>query len=194
MIKVQPATPGAKLPEKLVVRVTVANGIGEPRSFAAQSAGNGVFRVKVTPVPRDPDRQVDLDVRSPSGRVLQVQVKDGTVKVGDTKFMLSDLRVLNGVPAPRAQTARGQLVFGPILGLGKVKTQVGNKTVTIDLNQASQIVKAACSACHSRRCRRSRRFVEVKQGSKVLATVLKRADLTWCPAPLDGGRRPGRTS
>ena len=71
---------------------------------------------------------------------MQVQVKDGEVKVGDTRFMLSDLRILVGGPAPRAHTARGPVAFGPILGLGKVKTRVGKKTVTIDLNQASQII------------------------------------------------------
>ena len=51
-IKVQPATPAARLPEKLSVNVKVANGTGEPRAFAAQAVGNGVFKVKVTPVPR----------------------------------------------------------------------------------------------------------------------------------------------
>ena len=61
-IKVQPPTPEAKLPEKLSVNVTLAIGVGEPRVFTAQSAGNGIFKVKVTPVPRDPERQVSLDV------------------------------------------------------------------------------------------------------------------------------------
>ena len=101
-IKVQPPTPDAKLPDKLSVNVTVANGIGEPRSFAAQSAGNGIFKVKVTPVPRDPDRQVALDVRSPNGQVIPVQIRDSDVKVGDAKFMLSDLRLLIGGSTPRA--------------------------------------------------------------------------------------------
>jgi len=132
-------------------------------------------------VPRDPDRQVGLDVRSPNGRVVQVQVKDLDVKVGNTKFMLSDLRVLDGAPAPRAQTARGQMVFGPILGLGKVKTRVGNKTVTIDLNQASQIIVHPLGSPQPVQAVEA--LVEVKQGSKVLATVLKRTDLTGAPAP-----------
>ena len=79
-IKVLPAKPDAKLPEKLTVSVTVADGIGEPRKFAAQSVGNGLFRVKVTPVPLDPDRKVDLEVRFASGQQLQFQVKDGPVR------------------------------------------------------------------------------------------------------------------
>ena len=71
--------------------------------------------MKVTPVPRDPERLVGLDVRAPNGQV--VHVKDGDVKVGDAKFMLSDLRLLIGGSSPRAQTTRGQMVVGPILGL-----------------------------------------------------------------------------
>ncbi len=105
-IKVQPATPGARLPDKLSVSVKVANGIGDPRVFAAQPAGNGVFKVKVTPVPRDPDRLVDLEVRSPNGQVIPVQVKDVDVKVGDIRFMLSDLRLLIGAPSPCANGPR----------------------------------------------------------------------------------------
>jgi hypothetical protein len=116
-IKVQPPTPTAKLPEKLSVNVTLATGVGEPRALTAQSAGNGIFKVKVAPVPRDPDRQVGLDVRSPNGQVIQVHVRDSDVKVGDAKFMLSDLRLLIGGSSPRAQTTRGQMVVGPILGL-----------------------------------------------------------------------------
>jgi hypothetical protein len=180
-IKVQPPTPVAKLPDKLSVNVRITNGIGEPRAFAAQSAGNGIFKVKVTPVPRDPDRQVALDVRSASGQAVQVQIKDGDVKVGDQRLMLSDLRVLYGGQVPRAMTSRGQMVVGPIVGLGKVRTRVAKKAVTIDLNQASQITvrpldpPAPVQAVEA--------LVEVKQGSKVLATVLKRADLGGAPRP-----------
>ncbi len=178
-IKVQPPTPEAKLPEKLSVNVTLAIGVGEPRVFTAQSAGNGIFKVKVTPVPRDPERQVSLDVRAPNGQVTQVQVRDSDVKVGNAKFMLSDLRLLIGGTSPRAQTARGQMVVGPILGLGTVKTKSGKKTVMIDLNQASQIMvqpldpPAPVQAVEA--------LVEARQGSKVLASVVKRAELAGAP-------------
>ena len=56
-IKVLPPKPDAKLPEKLAVTVTVADGISEPRTIPAQSIGNGEFRVKVTPVPGEPDQK-----------------------------------------------------------------------------------------------------------------------------------------
>ncbi|MFI5459892.1 MAG: S1C family serine protease [Isosphaerales bacterium] len=189
-IKVQPATPEAKLPDKLSVNVTVANGIGEPHVFTAQPVGNGVFKVKVTPVPRDHERQVGLDVRSPNGQAVQVQVKDGDVKVGAARFMLSDLRILFGGPAPRAQTARGRVVFGPIIGLGKVKTRVGKKTVTIDLNLASQIIVHPLGSPPPVQAVEA--LVEAKQGSKVLATVLKRADLGGAPGPGAVAVRVGR--
>ena len=102
-IKVQPSTPGASLPAPLSVEVKVNNGTGEPRSYTAQPVGDGVFKVKVTPVPRDPDRKVDLDVRFPNGQTAQVQVKDQDVAVARVKFMLSDLRFLFGAPAPRGR-------------------------------------------------------------------------------------------
>ena len=109
----------AKLPEKLSVNVILANGVGEPREFAAQSAGNGIFKVKVTPVPRDPDRQVGLDVRSPNGQVIPVQVRDSDVKVGDARFMLSDLRLLIGGSTPRAQRRGDRWWSARSLGWGR---------------------------------------------------------------------------
>jgi hypothetical protein len=189
-IKVQPPTPAAKLPEKLSVAVTVANGVGEPQTFVAQSAGNGVFKVKVTPVPRDPDRKVDLDVRFPAGPSVQVPVKDSYVSVGGARFMLSDLLFLYGAPAPRALTRRQQMVSGPILGLGKVRIKVGKKTATVDLNEATQISVRTLNPPAPVQAVEA--LIEVKQGSKLLATVLKRAVLDGAPTSPPVATRIGR--
>ncbi len=105
-IKVLPPTPAARLPEKLAVAVTIANGIGPPRTVAATSVGNGVFKVKVTPVPREPESRVVLDVRFPNGQSAEVEVNDTDVMVGTTKFVLSDLQFLFGGPAPARKPAR----------------------------------------------------------------------------------------
>jgi WD40 repeat protein len=189
-IKVQPPMPQAKLPEKLTVEVKIVHDLDQPRTYKAQPLGDGVFKVNVTPVPRDPDRKVDLDVRFPNGQATQVQVKDGDVKVGNTKFMLSDLQFLFGGPSPRAHTNRGQLAFGPILGLGKVRKRVGTKTVTIDLNEASQITVRPLDP--PRPVQAIEALVEAKQGTSVLASVLKRADLSGAPAPTAVAVRIGR--
>ncbi len=178
-IKVQPPTPTARLPEGLAVVVKLATGPDEVRTVTAQPVGNGVFKAKVTPVPRDPDRKIELEVRSRSGETLRVQVKDGDVKVGGKRFMLSDLQMLYGGTSPRAHTSRGQVAYGPIVGLGKVKTKAAKKSLTIDLNRATQINVRPLDPPPPVQAVEA--MVELKQGTKVLATVHKRADLSGAP-------------
>jgi hypothetical protein len=72
-IRVQPPTPVAKLPERLSVAVTIADGAGEPRSYTAQPAGGGTFTATVTPVPRDPERVVQKSSVTPR-RVESIEV------------------------------------------------------------------------------------------------------------------------
>jgi S1-C subfamily serine protease len=189
-IKVLPSKPDAKLPEKLSVSVTVADGISEPRTIPAQAIGNGEFRVKVTPVPGDPDQKVELDIRFPNGQTAQVQVKDAVVKVGNVRFLLSDLQLLFGGATPRAHPRRGGIAQGPIAGLGKVKTKVGKKTVTIDLNEAVQITVRPLKPPPPVQAVEA--LVQAKQGSRVLATVLKRAELGGAPVPRALAVRVGR--
>ena len=129
----------------------------------------------------NPIKSVELDVRFPNGQMVQVQVKDGVVKVGNAKFVMSDLQFLFGGATPRVHTRRGGMAQGPIVGLGKVKTKVGKKTVTIDLNEASQITVRPLKPPQPVQAVEA--LVEAKQGTKVLATVLKRAEL--------GGARAG---
>ena len=84
------------------------------------------------------------------------------------------------------------MVVGPILGLGTVKTKSGKKTVMIDLNQASQIMvqpldpPAPVQAVEA--------LVEARQGSKVLASVVKRAELAGAPVSRGVAVRIGPTS
>lgn len=180
-IKVQPPTPLARLPERLSVTVTIANGVGAPRSFTAQAIGDGLFRVKVTPVPHDPDLKVHLDVRFPDGRAVEVEAKDRTVSVGGVRYLLSDLQTLFGGSVPRAFPRRGPAAVGPITGLGRTKILVGKKSVTVDLDEASQILVRPLDAPPT--IRTIEALVEAKQGTKVLATVLKKADFAGTPAP-----------
>jgi hypothetical protein len=178
-IKVQPPTPVAKLPEGLSVVIKLATGPDDVRTATAVPVGGGVFRAKVIPVPRDPGRKVDLDIRFPGGGMYHVAVKDSDVRVGGARLMLSDLRMLFGEPSPRAFTARGQFFSGPILGLGKVKSKVGKKVVTIDLNEASQINVQPLGPPQPVQVVEA--LVEARQGGRVLASVHKRANLSGAP-------------
>ncbi len=187
-IKVLPPTPVSRLPEKLSVVVKLATGPENVRTLTAQPVGGGVFMVKVTPVPRDPDRKVELDAKFPTGEAYHFEVKDGDVKVGRQSFMLSDLRMLFGWPSPRAHTSRGQVAYGPITGLGKVKVKAGKKTVTIDLNRASLINARPLGPPQPVQAVEA--VVEARQGSRVLATVHKRANLEGVP-PIAGQVAPG---
>ena len=91
-IKVQPATPGLKLPEKLSVEVTVANGIGEPAHLPSPARRRRGLSREGHSVPRDPDRMVELAATFPNGQTIVVQVKDGDVQAGGVKFLLSDCK------------------------------------------------------------------------------------------------------
>jgi hypothetical protein len=180
-IKVKPATPEARLPQKLTVEVKIINDDGPAQTYKAQSIGGGDYKVKVTPVPRDPARKVELDVQLARGQRFQVEVKDDTLKVGGQRFLLSDLRVLIGGASPRAVLAQGGIANGPIVGLGKVKRKMGSRTVTVDLNDATQIAVRALDPPPPVRVVAA--LVEVKQGNEVLANVVKKAELAGAPRP-----------
>jgi hypothetical protein len=218
-IRVQPPTPVAKLPEKLSVAVTVSNKGGEPRTYKAQPAGTGTFKVTLAPVPRDPERKVGLTAWDGSTFLYEVLVKDDDVRVGDKKFRLSDLRFLYGGSSPRVQTSKGDTVSGPIRGLGKVKAKVlqrsakvdrtqapklpffGGLTVakyetkTVDLNRAPKITVTQLQPPGP--VQEVEALVEAKQGSKVLAMLRQRTKLTVAtasvarptPPPASGGFR-----
>lgn len=70
-----------------MIGVAVATVRGAALDLAIP-VSNGVFKVKVTPVPREPDQKVDLDVRFPNGQSVQVQIKDGRVKIGNLRFLM----------------------------------------------------------------------------------------------------------
>jgi hypothetical protein len=59
-IRLQPTTPRAKLAQGLSVAVTLFDGAGSPRTFAARTLGNGMFEATVAAVPRDPDWRIDV--------------------------------------------------------------------------------------------------------------------------------------
>jgi S1-C subfamily serine protease len=190
-VKVQPSTPGAKLPEKLSVEVTIANGVEEPKVFKGQPAGAGSFQVKVTPVSHDRNQKVDLAVRFPNGQVAQVQVPDRDVTVGRQKLVLSDLQALFAGPPPRVITRRGEAVIGPISGLGKVSIPSGKKKkVTVSLNDAAQIQVAPLAPPPAVQAIEA--LVQAKQDDKVLATVVRRAELGDAPAQYAIALRLGR--
>ncbi len=178
-IRVRPPTPAAKVPEGISVSVTVASTGVEPRTLAAQPLGGGLFKVTLSPVPRDPERKIDLDVTFASGARSRVQVKDGDVKVGGRKFALSDLSVLNGMNVPFATTTRGEMVRGPITGLGKVREKVGKKVVTLDLSKASHIMIRTPAPPPP--VQTVEALAEAKRGSKVVATVHRVTNLTGIP-------------
>jgi S1-C subfamily serine protease len=181
-VKVQPPTPGEKLPEKLSVEVTIANGLEKPQMFKGQPVGDGSYRVTVKPVSREPGRKVDLVARFPNGQVVQDQVPDRDVAVGRQKFLLSDLQVLYAGAPPRAVTRRGEVIQGPIAGLGKVGMRVGKrKNVMVSLNEASQIQVTPLAPPPVVQAIEA--VAQVKQGATVLATVARRAEYGVAPSP-----------
>jgi hypothetical protein len=182
-IRVQPSTPSSKLPEKLSVAVTVNDGASEPRRYTAQPAGAGVFTATIIPVPLDPERMVQLNVwdNAPRRFRFQVFVKDDDVTVGSKTFRLSDLSFLYGGPSPRVQTWRGDVVSGPIRGLTQGVKVLDRKSVAIDLEQAIDLHVLRTSNA-LKRVESIEAVVEVKQGTKVLATAREQTKLTVATA------------
>ncbi len=179
-IQVQPPIPGGKLPEGLSVDVTLNYLYGEPHTFKAQAAGDGVFRAKVTPVAQDPVRNVRLSVWDGQRFQYEAIVKDEQVSVGNKKFLFSELRYLFPGPSSRVETWKGQVESGRIRGLGKVRAKFGQTTRTVDLNDAPKLSvgrlqpPTPVSAIDT--------LVQLKQGSKTLVRLSRRTTLAGAPS------------
>jgi hypothetical protein len=177
-IQLTPPTPQAKLPEGISVAVTLAEGVIKPRTYeATPSGGNaeasrGSFKVTLDPLEKNLERGVALAVRfGVRGPSIRVHGNDREIKIGDQTFKLSDIKVFNGGPSPRAQTASGQTVFGPVEGLGQMRTRVGQRMGTLELNNATEVSVETFDIVGQEILT----VVEVKLGPKVLATIRKRA-------------------
>ncbi len=180
-ITVKPPTPNGKLPAGLAVTVKITAAPDDERVYNAASIGGGVYKVKVTPVARDQGRRVTLDVQYANGESYQIETNDAQITIGGKRYVVSDLRRLHGGTNPWASTIRGTTVRGAIGGLGKVKTKVGQKTVTVDLSAASQISITPMSPPDP--LDKIQAVVELKAGTKVLATVAKYTTLANAPRP-----------
>src|SRR5262249_23662980 len=138
-IKVQPPTGPAPLPDGLLVSVSIATDVTQPRKFDATSIGNGAYRVTLTPVPPETDRPVEVRVFI-NGTWIETSVPDRAIRVGRASLLLSDLTRLMENP-PRVITRKGEMAVGPISNLPKAKARVGPraKQVVVDLSRASVI-------------------------------------------------------
>ncbi len=169
-IRLQPATPRAKLAEGLSVAVTLSNGKGTPRTYEARPLGDGVFEAKVTAAPQDPDWLVDVRPMNVQGLSdpLILQVPDEEVRGGGTRFMLSVLRLLRDGRPLRTPENQAEAAGQHSLRLGKVTQKAGPKTnehvrlETINLDQAEVL---DVSARNPSRVQTIDAVVEAKDGA-----------------------------
>ncbi len=201
-IQLMPPTPQGKLPEGVSVAVTVQAGTGEPRVLKAEPADAGAFKLTLTPLPSEPERRVELQVRFSAPplnfRMLSV---DKEIQVGRMKFKLSELRQIFGGASSRVETTGRKTIGGPIEGLGTARVTIGREVETAELNQAQMINIRAIEVP----VRRVVALVEASQGSKVVATIRKQPEFrTTAPSaaratpnaakaaarPSPGGARP----
>ena len=127
----------APLPENLAALVTVPDGANPPRRLWAESAGgDGSFQLDFVPMPRDPGRAVALALRFGDRAELAI-VEDQDVTIGGRKLRLAAIRHLVVHPNPWAYVTEepvatrpllgpGEVVKGPIAGLGKVMALQGS--------------------------------------------------------------------
>jgi S1-C subfamily serine protease len=181
-VKVLSSKPGARLPDKLSVVVTIANRVDKDGSFPGTQVGDGTFQVKVKPVSHDTSQKVNIFVRFPDGLAFPAQIPDRILTVGRQKVLLSDLRTLYAGSPPRAVTRQGVVLVGPIIGLGKVLVPNGKspKQRWRYLVDAAQIDVRPLDPAPDVQVIGA--LVQLKQGPEVLATVARRIDLVGVPS------------
>ena len=148
--------PCAKLPERLAVSITVPDGANPPRKLWAKTAPGaaaGAFRLEFVPVPRDLPRGVTLAIGF-GDHTEDAIVEDRDITIGGRKFRLGAIRHLVMRPRPWALVTDapvdagrivgpGEVVKGPIAGLGKVMAAQGAERKPIDFGAATEFTVIA---------------------------------------------------
>jgi hypothetical protein len=184
--KVIPPWPSGKIPEGLSVAVTLEDDRGDPRTFTAHPAGNGLYHVTVRPEPNGPDRKVALNIRvgKRPDDVVRVEVKDRDVTVGGRPFRLGDLAKIQRDPRnnrdPSVFLTAGGGLDGPIKGLGTVKAIWHKKTINIDLTRVERIDLGYADPAAS--IRTLDVTAELRNGARTLATAHRTLDFSVAPA------------
>ncbi len=183
-VRVVPPTPQAKLPEGLSVSVKLTSGVPGSRTYTAEPAGAGDFKVALGPLRSVVQLGVELTVTMDSKHPPQkVKGKDHEVKIGAQTFKMSDIKEITGGSSPQVQTVAGQTLQGSVTGLGKARMKFGQMSV-VDLSYASKISVSPFDLPGEDIVT----LVEARQGSKVVATIRKRTKFVRTPvavAPAD---------
>ncbi len=118
-IKLEPATPGAKLPEGLSVQVTIAHRKEDRRTIAAKplSEREGAFWVEVTPVPSDPP-----EPRPVRAIAAKIEAKRGSDVLATVYRRIDLVGAPSPVPAAPAAEPGTFIIWArprpPIFGVG----------------------------------------------------------------------------
>jgi S1-C subfamily serine protease len=201
-----PPKSGAKLPEELTIQLRLASGAGSIRTIPVEPVGEGKYQVKLQPVRHDAAQKLELEVFFPDGQVIQDQVEDRKVTVGGAvsptkKIHLSDLRTIDFQPLSSNERRAwawkevGSVEVGAIVGLGKVRRSVSGRATEVELVEASRITVRPVDAPPVVRVVEA--LVEVKRGTRVLASLARRLEFQKAPPPkwlvARLGTPPGRT-
>ena len=169
-IRMAPPRPGAKIPEGLSLTLTLKVGSREPRTFTADPAGPGEFKLTLNPLPKEPEQAVALLARFGSrGPTIRVYDSDRTITIGGNPFNLSKLRAIYPVGASRVETVGGKSIAGKIEGLGTVQAGLGRTAGMYNLQDARQITVHLLNATVPE----LQAEIEARQGSKVVASIRK---------------------
>jgi hypothetical protein len=183
-IRLTPPRPQSPLPEDVSVVLRVSNGGGQPRAYTAKAVSPGIFEAAVTPAPHDPDWRVNiLPTTAAGGQNFTMRVKDEDVHGGATRFIQSVLRTLMGGRAPRTQASEIPATGARSVRLAKATRKEGTKAVSLDLNEAEYV---GVQTTNPPRVQTLDATVEVRKGSRVLATVRQRRRIT-APAGIPVG-------
>jgi len=184
-IRIAPPMPGARIPEGLSVGLTLKVGSSKPRTFTADPAGPGVFKLTLNPLPKDPEQGVALLARfSSRGPTVRIYSSDRTITIGGKSFNLSKLRAIYPSGASRAETVDGKTITGKIEGLGTAQAGVGQSAGIYDLQAARQITVHLLNVT----LQEILAEIEARQGPNVVAMVRTPIKFVARPAIASGAR------
>jgi len=146
------------------------------RIFPARPTGERVYTARVVPVAVGEADPVGLTLEM-AREPVRATVADREMQVGGTAIRLSELRRVEQGPEPRALTADGRRLLGPVAGLGILEGRRDKPGVVLDARRAPMIF-LECPAPDAEPIEAE---VVVKKGREVLGRVRKTLGYTDPP-------------
>lgn len=130
---------GRVLPSAKPIRVDLKLTVeGNPRTLRMKSDG-GVYHATVVPIPETAPRERIRAIVEFDHGIVSGHVQNQSIRVGDHKLKLSEIRSLRLRKAPAALLLNWKLVTGPLADLKEILVEAGGQKWQLSLKKASTI-------------------------------------------------------